>query len=99
MSITIDIPKNIDRVPEMRSREEHVDKVSVLKQMLWNGVESYLFDQYSGGRISKEKLAGMLGLDIYDVNELLEKYPVTSSISYERFTMGIDIAEGTCEYK
>lgn len=51
MSITIDIPKNIDRVPEMRSREEHVGKVPVLKQMLWNGVESYLVDQYSGGRI------------------------------------------------
>ena len=99
MSITIDIPKNIDRVPEMRSHEEHVDKVSVLKQMLWNGVESYLVDQYSGGRISKEKLAEMLVLDIYDVNELLEKYHVKSSISYERFTRGIDVAEGTGEYK
>ena len=99
MSITIDIPKNIDRVLEMRSREEHVDKVSVLKQMLWNGVESYLVDQYSGGRISKEKLAEILGLDIYDVNELLEKHHVKSSISYERFTRGIDIAERMGEYK
>jgi hypothetical protein len=99
MSITIDIPKNIDRVLDMRSREEHVDKVSVLKQMLWNGVESYLVDQYSGGRISKEKLTEMLGLDIYDVNELLEKHHVKSSISYERFTRGIDLAEGTDEYK
>lgn len=98
MSITIDIPKNIDRVLEMRSREEYVDKISVLKQMLWNGVVSYLVDQYSGGRISKEKLAEILNLDIYDVNELLEKYHVKSSISYERFTRGIDIAEGTGEY-
>ena len=99
MSITIDIPKSIDCVLEMRSREEHVDKVSVLKQMLWNGVESYLVDQYSGGRISKEKLAEMLGLDIYDVNELLEKHHVRSSISYERFTRGTDIAERTGKYK
>ena len=45
MSITIDILKSIDRVLEMRSREEHVDKISVLKQMLWNGVESYLVSQ------------------------------------------------------
>ena len=99
MSITIDIPKNIDRVPEMRSRKEHVGKVSVLKQMLWNGVESYLVDQYSCGRISMEKLAEMSGLDIYGVNELLEMYHVKSSISYERFTRGIDVAEGTGEYK
>lgn len=81
MSITIDIPKNIDRVPEMCSRKEHVDKVPLLKQMLWNGVESYLVDQYSGGRIIKEKLAEMPSLDIYDVNELLEKYHVKSSIA------------------
>lgn len=98
MSITIDIPKNIDRVLDMRSREEHVDKVSLLKQMLWNGVESYLVDQYPSGRISKDKLAEMLSLDIYDVNELLEKHHVKSGISYERFTRGIDIAEGTGEY-
>ena len=98
MSITIDIPKSIDRVLEMRSCEEHIDKVSVLKQMLWNGVESYLVDQYSGGRIIKEKLAEMPGLDIYGVNELLEKYYVKSSIRYERFIRGIDVAEGTGEY-
>lgn len=99
MNITIDIPKNIDRILDMRAGEQHVDKMSVLKQMLWNGVESYLVDQYSGGRISKEKLAELLGLDIYDVNELLEKHHVKSSISYERFTRGIDIAEETGEYK
>lgn len=98
MSITIGIPKNIDHVPEMRSCEEHIDKVSLLKQMLWNGVESYLVNQYSCGRISKEKLAEMPGLDIYDMNELLEKYHVKSIISYERFTRGIDFAEGTGEY-
>jgi len=72
--------------------------MSVLKQMLWNGVVSYLVDQYSGGRINKEKLAELLGLDIYDVNELLEKHHVKSSISYERFTRGIDIAGETGEY-
>jgi len=98
MSITIDIPKNIDHVPEMRSRKERVGKVPVLKQMLWNGVESYLVDQYSGGRIIKEKLAEMPGLDIYGVNELLEKYHVKSIISYERFTRGIYVAEVTGEY-
>jgi len=86
MNITIDIPKNIDYVPDMRSCEEHVDNVSVLKQMLWNGVGSYLVEQYSGGRISKEKLVEMSGPDIHDVNELLEKHHVKSSISDERFT-------------
>ena len=67
--------------------------MSVLKQMLWAGAESYLVNQYSSGRISKGKLAEMLDLDMYEVNELLEKHHVKASISYERFTRGIGIAE------
>ncbi len=72
MSITIDVPKNIENILDLRSREEHIDRVSVLKQMLWDGVESYLVNQYSGGKISKGKLAELLNLDIYGVNDVLE---------------------------
>lgn len=93
MSITIEVPKNIDSILNQRSREEHFDKVSALNQMLWMGAESYLVNQYSSGRISKCKLAELLDLDIYEVTELLEKHHVKDSISYERFTRGIKIAE------
>ena len=98
MSITIDVPKNIENILDLRSREEHIDRMSVLKQMLWDGVESYLVNQYSSGKVSKGKLAELLNLDIYGVNEVLEKYHVKSSISYERFTRGIEIAEKSSEY-
>lgn len=99
MSITIDIPYNIDLILDQRAREEHIDKVSVMKQMLREGAESYLVGQYSHGRISKDKLAELLDLDIYEVNELLEKYHVKSSISYERFTRGIELAEKSGKYE
>ncbi len=99
MSITIDIPYNIDLILDQRAREEHIDKVSVMKQMLREGAESYLVGQYSRGRISKDKLAELLDLDIYEVNELLEKYHVKSSISYERFTRGIELAEKSGKYE
>jgi hypothetical protein len=98
MSITIDVPKNIDNILDLRSREEHIDRISVLKQMLWDGVESYLVNQYSNGKISKGKLAELLDLDIYAVNEVLEKHHIKSTISYERFTRGIEIAEKSGEY-
>jgi len=93
MSITIDVPKNIDNILDMRSKEEHIDRLSVLKQMLWDGVESYLINQYFSGKISKGKFAELLDLDIYGVNEVLEKHHIKSTISYERFTRGIEIAE------
>lgn len=94
MSITIDVPKNIDNILDMRSRDEHIDRISVLKQ----GVESYLVNQYSSGKISKGKFAELLDLDIYGVNEVLEKHHIKSTISYERFTRGIEIAEQSGEY-
>jgi hypothetical protein len=34
MSVAIDIPKNIDMILQQRSREEHIDKISVLEQMI-----------------------------------------------------------------
>jgi len=77
---------------------KHIDKISVLKQILWEGVESYLVNQYSSGKISKDKLAELLGLDIYDVNSVLEKYNVKSSISYERFKRGIGTADEAAKY-
>lgn len=98
MSITIDVPKNIENILDLRSREEHIDRVSVLKQMLWDGAESYLVNQYSGGKISKGKLAELLNLDVYDVNDVLEKHHIKSTISYEKFTRGIQIAEESGEY-
>jgi predicted HTH domain antitoxin len=80
-------------------KEEHIDRISILKQLLCEGTESYLVNQYSIGRISKGKLAELLDLDIYGVNELLEKYHVKSSITYERFTRGIEIAEKAMNIK
>ena len=97
MSVTIDIPKNIDMVLHQRSREEHIDTISVLKQMIREGAELYLINQYSNGKTSKGKLAELLDLDMYEVNELLEKYHVKASISYDRFTRGIKTAEETAK--
>lgn len=98
MSITIDVPKSMEDILDLRSREEHIDRMSVLKQMLWDGVESYLVTQYSSGSISKGKLAELLKIDIYELNEVLEKHHVKSTISYEKFTKGIRIAEESSEY-
>ena len=98
MSITIDVPQNIENILDIRCQDEHIDRMSVLKQMLWDGVESDLLNQYSDGKISKGKLAELLNSDIYEVNELLDEYHVKSSISYEKFTRGIQIAENTGEY-
>ena len=99
MTITIDIPKKIETILNQRAKDEHINKVSVLKKMLREGAGSYLVDQYSSGRISKERLAELMDIDIYGFNELLEKYHARSSISYDRFNRGIELAEKSIKYK
>ena len=99
MTVTLDIPANIDIILNLRSREEHIDKMTVLRQMLHEGAESYLVHRYSHGKISKEKLAELLDLDIYEVNELLDKYGIRTNVSYKRFTRGIELAEKSGKYE
>ncbi len=98
MTITIDIPPTIQNILDKRSRDMHLDKESILKQMLWDGAEYYLIKEYSNGRISKGKLAEMLDINIYEVNDLLKKHHVKDSISYDNFVKGVEIAEKYSEY-
>lgn len=93
MTVTLDIPANVDQILNLRSREEHLDKMSVLRQLLHEGVETYLVHSYSNGKISKERLAELLDKDIY------EEYGVRSNISYKRFTRGIELAEKSGKYE
>jgi len=98
MSITIDIPPSIETILEKRAREQHLEKESVLRQMLWDGAERYLVEEYSKGNISKGKLAEMLEMDIYEVNELLEKYHIKSNLDLETVMKGVKTAEKCGRY-
>jgi hypothetical protein len=40
----------------------------------------------------------MLDLNIYEINDLLEKHHVKDSISYENFVKGVEIAEKYSKY-
>jgi len=50
VDLAIDIPKKIETILNQRMKDEHIDKVSVLKQMVREGAGSYLVDQYSNSR-------------------------------------------------
>jgi Uncharacterised protein family (UPF0175). len=93
MSITIDIPPSIENILNKRAHEQHLDRESILKQMLWESAEHYLVEEYSRGRISKGKLAEMLDMNIYEVNDLLDRYQIKGNLDFETFLEGIKTAE------
>ena len=67
-------------------------------EYLKKGAKSNLIARYSSGKISKGKLAELLKLDIYELNDVLKDNYIKSTISYEKFTKGIQIAEKSGEY-
>ena len=52
-----------------------------------------ILDADAAIKLSIEKLAELLGVDLYTAHEILEKYHVKSSIRYSRFVKGISNAE------
>ena len=93
MHVAIEVPENIMEIVKQRLQREHLDEKASLKQLLCMGAEKYLAERYSEGELSIEKLAELLGVDLYRAREILEKYHVKSSISYSRFVKGISNAE------
>ncbi len=70
-----------------------------LMEYLKHIVESDFVTKYYSGKISKGKLAEMLKVNLYEVNEVLEKYHVKSSVGHGRFTRAIETAEKSSEYE
>jgi hypothetical protein len=89
MHVAIEVPRNIMDIVKLRAQQEHLDEKATLKQLLCMGAEKYLAERYSEGEISIEKMAELLGVDLYMAHEILEKYHIKSSISYSRFVKGI----------
>lgn len=89
-NITIGIPKTIEMILKQRSKEEHIEEDIALKQLLYLGAEKYIVEKYSRGEITIGKATELLNVDLYKMHEILEKYCVKASISYEHFVKGIE---------
>ena len=76
----------------------NIDRESILKQILWDSAEHYLVEEYSRSRISKGKLAEMLDMNIYEVNDLLDRYHIKGNLSFETFVEGVETAESLSRY-
>lgn len=79
------IEDDIISIVELKSREEHVNKTTAIKQFLYSGIEEYLLKLCSQGRISIGKTAEILKRSIYDVQELARKKNIKLGITAEDY--------------
>lgn len=74
ISYPIRVPKQIMELAEIRVKEEHVDKTTAIKQLLYSGAEKYAMQLYKDGRISLSMAARLLDKSTHDVLLLAEKH-------------------------
>ena len=75
----------IIKVAELKSRDEHTNKTTAIKQFLYSGVEDYLLRLCSQGRISIGKAAEILHKNIYDLQESARQKGVQLGITAKEY--------------
>lgn len=77
VSYPLRIPKNVIDLANLRTKEEHVDKSTALRQFLYLGARDYVMELYQKGRISLSKAAELLDVSTFDVLRLIKEqgYP------------------------
>ncbi len=60
--VALRIPDHLLSLADVRARKEHVDKASALRQILYEGAESYVLRLLSRGELSLSRAAELLDL-------------------------------------
>ena len=76
---------------ELKSKEEHTNKAIVLKQFLYEGLEKYVIDLISKGKLSIGRAAEILDASIYDIYEIAKSKGIKLSASGEQRQKSRDI--------
>ncbi len=71
-SYPLRIPKNILELALFRTKEEHIDKSTALRQLLYIGAQDYVLDMYKKGRVSLSKAAELLDVSTFDILRLVQ---------------------------
>lgn len=66
-SYPLRIPQNLIELANLRTKEEHVDKSTALRQLLYMGAQDYVLNLYGRGRISLSKAAQLLDTSTMDI--------------------------------
>ena len=66
------IEEDINKVIELKSMDENINKTTAIKQFLYIGVEDYLLRLCSQGRISIGKAAEIMQTTLQETKELFQ---------------------------
>ncbi len=91
------IPTNLMKLAEARSDEEHIDKSTALRQLMYKGAEEYILELISRGRISVSRAAELLDTNPHEIHRLAEKKDVEIGATMSQYEKGEKTAEEIIE--
>lgn len=75
--LNIRIPKKLAQELEALAEVEHVAKIDMARQLLWEGVarrkQEVALKLYEEGQVSKSRAAEIAGLSLWEFTELVER--------------------------
>jgi predicted HTH domain antitoxin len=85
--LNIRIPKKLARELEALAEVEHVAKIDMARQLLWEGIarrkQEVALKLYEEGQVSKSRAAEIAGLSLWEFTELVERRGVRWDYSLE----------------
>lgn len=85
--LNIRIPKKLAQELETLAEVEHVAKIDMARQLLWEGIarrkQERAFKLYEQGQVSKSRAAEMAGLSLWEFMEVVEHRGVRWNYSLE----------------
>lgn len=82
--VPLRIPENLDELAKQSAREQHTDKAATLRQWIHQGAELYVLKLVSEGRISADRAAELLDLNVHDVYRVAETQGIELGASSEQ---------------
>ncbi len=76
------------KLAEARSSEEHVDKSTALRQLMYKGAEDYILELISKGRISVSRGAELLDTNVHEIYQLAKKKGVEIGATMDKHEKG-----------
>ncbi|MBU4373735.1 MAG: UPF0175 family protein [Euryarchaeota archaeon] len=73
VSYPLRIPRKVMDLVDLRTKEEHVDKSTALRQLIYRGAQDYVMELYQKGRVSLSRAAELLDVSTFDVLRLAKE--------------------------
>lgn len=78
------LSEKIKPLIDLKTKEEHLSRSTVIKQFVYEGLEEYALRLCERGRLSIGKVAEILDMSIYDIQEMAKEKGVILSATEEQ---------------